>query len=278
MNSSGLTNSLLRVDRAVVQADAVGLRVAVDVVDPSADVSFGSLTIDTQPFGPMTSFTKKATSLIIGPQPASYQPTDPSSKVTCSCAVVVHAGLELVGQPRADGRHPHGLRAGHLAHHVDVVDAAVDDRAHRVHQVAVPVASSAPWLCWFRFIRITSGLPSVRAISMNASRPGARAGCSRSPASDCRRARRRRCDCASSTVSASGFSQKTWQPASMRRPRVRAVRLRIGVDADDVGRRGVECLVVVRELGQSTQLLAELAARLAGPRLTRPTISKSGIL
>ena len=52
--------------------------------EPPASVSFGSLTIDTQPFGPMTSFTKNATSLIIGPQPASYQPTDPSSNVTCS--------------------------------------------------------------------------------------------------------------------------------------------------------------------------------------------------
>ena len=39
-------------------------------------------TIDTEPFGPITSFTKNAVSLIIGPQPASYQPTDPSSKVT----------------------------------------------------------------------------------------------------------------------------------------------------------------------------------------------------
>ena len=52
--------------------------------DPVADSAFGSLTIDTAPFGPMTSFTKKATSLIIGPQPASYQPTDPSSNATCS--------------------------------------------------------------------------------------------------------------------------------------------------------------------------------------------------
>ena len=52
--------------------------------EAAAAASFGSLTIDTQPFGPMTSFTKNATSLIIGPQPASYQPTDPSSNVTCS--------------------------------------------------------------------------------------------------------------------------------------------------------------------------------------------------
>ena len=46
--------------------------------------AFSAITIDTEPFGPMTSFTKKAVSLIIGPQPASYQPTEPSSKPTCS--------------------------------------------------------------------------------------------------------------------------------------------------------------------------------------------------
>jgi hypothetical protein len=43
-----------------------------------------AITIETEPFGPITSFTKKAVSLIIGPQPASYQPTEPSSKITCS--------------------------------------------------------------------------------------------------------------------------------------------------------------------------------------------------
>ena len=37
----------------------------------------------TLPRGPMTSFTKNAVSLIIGPQPASYQPIDPSANVTC---------------------------------------------------------------------------------------------------------------------------------------------------------------------------------------------------
>ena len=42
-------------------------------------------TIDTQPFGPITSFTKNAVSDIIGPQPASYQPTEPSSNLICSC-------------------------------------------------------------------------------------------------------------------------------------------------------------------------------------------------
>ena len=41
------------------------------------------MTIETQPFGDITSFTKKAVSEIIGPQAASYQPTEPSSNSTC---------------------------------------------------------------------------------------------------------------------------------------------------------------------------------------------------
>ena len=40
-------------------------------------------TIETQPLGPQTSFTNQATSDIIGPQPASYQPTEPSANATC---------------------------------------------------------------------------------------------------------------------------------------------------------------------------------------------------
>ena len=59
-----------------------------------------AMTIDTEPFGPTTSFTKKAVSLIIGPQPASYQPTEPSSKIDLQHAVVVDR--HLVGQLCAD--------------------------------------------------------------------------------------------------------------------------------------------------------------------------------
>ena len=43
-----------------------------------------SFSMLTQPLGPITSLTKKATLLIIGPQPTSYQPTEASSKTTCS--------------------------------------------------------------------------------------------------------------------------------------------------------------------------------------------------
>jgi hypothetical protein len=52
-------------------------------VSMSSDFAPSSMTIDTQPFGEITSFTKKAVSEIIGPQPASYQPTESSSNSTC---------------------------------------------------------------------------------------------------------------------------------------------------------------------------------------------------
>ena len=51
-------------------------------VSTSAEAAPSSITIDTEPRGPMTSFTKNAVSEIIGPQPASYQPTEPSAKST----------------------------------------------------------------------------------------------------------------------------------------------------------------------------------------------------
>ena len=54
-------------------------------VSRSAERAPSSMTIDTDPLGLMTSFTKKAVSEIIGPQPASYQPTDPSAKRTWRC-------------------------------------------------------------------------------------------------------------------------------------------------------------------------------------------------
>ena len=80
----GLQKLVVRIDAAVVHADAVCFGVAVHVVVVLVVASFGSFTIETQPLGPTTSFTKKATSLIIGPHPAPYHPTDPSSNVTWS--------------------------------------------------------------------------------------------------------------------------------------------------------------------------------------------------
>ena len=52
-------------------------------VSMSADLAPSFMTMETQPLGVITSFTKNAVSEIIGPQAASYQPTEPSSNVTC---------------------------------------------------------------------------------------------------------------------------------------------------------------------------------------------------
>ena len=66
-----------------MDAQRIGLGVASWSDDFAPSPAASLATIDTQPFGPIMSFTKKAVSLIIGPQPASYQPTEPSSKAMC---------------------------------------------------------------------------------------------------------------------------------------------------------------------------------------------------
>ena len=42
--------------------------------------------------------------------------------------VIVHVGRNFVGQPGADRMHADRLRPGHVAHHVDIMHAAIDDR------------------------------------------------------------------------------------------------------------------------------------------------------
>ena len=51
-------------------------------VSMSSERAVSGMRIETAPFGQTTSFTKKAVSDIIGPQPASYQPSEPSAKST----------------------------------------------------------------------------------------------------------------------------------------------------------------------------------------------------
>jgi hypothetical protein len=61
------------------------MRLVLVWVSRSADLLPSSTTIDTLPLGLITSFTKNAASDTIGPQPASYQPTEPSSNSIWKC-------------------------------------------------------------------------------------------------------------------------------------------------------------------------------------------------
>ena len=49
-------------------------------------------------------------------------------------AVIDHRLCDLAGEPGADGVHGDRLRPRDLAHRVDIMDAAVDDRRGRAHE------------------------------------------------------------------------------------------------------------------------------------------------
>ena len=85
----GAHKRIVRVERRMVKPKRACLGVWLSMSDEAvfeapfdASLDCSAATMLTEPFGPTTSFTKNATSLIIGPQPASYQPTEPSSKAT----------------------------------------------------------------------------------------------------------------------------------------------------------------------------------------------------
>ena len=48
--------------------------------------------------------------------------------------VIVHAWVEFAGEPRPDGADSHRFGPCHLAHHVNVVHAAINNRRHGVHE------------------------------------------------------------------------------------------------------------------------------------------------
>jgi hypothetical protein len=75
----GLEERTVRAGFGAVHADRRGLGVRVVIVGLRIRVHDDRHA----PFGDITSFTKNAVSDIIGPQPASYQPTEPSSNSTC---------------------------------------------------------------------------------------------------------------------------------------------------------------------------------------------------
>ena len=128
-----------------------------------------------------------------------------------------------------------GRAPGELAHHVDIVHAAVDDRRQALHQLPVHRPGRARSTAGSGSSASPAACPGRGRSRPASARRGARAGCSRAPA--CGRWRRALATTASAsaTVVASGFSRNTWQPASMARMRVGRVGVGIGVDRDRVG-------------------------------------------
>jgi hypothetical protein len=69
--------------------------------------------------------------------PASFIPTD-RSVVEYHLQHAVIVDRDLVGQPRADGVNFNRFGRRHLAHHVDIMDPAIDERRKAGHQALVP--------------------------------------------------------------------------------------------------------------------------------------------
>lgn len=112
----------------VVDAEGVGLGVGVDVgavvaALPRVAVDDGDAALGAH------DVLHEEGGLAHHRAPAGLVPADRAVlEGDLELAVVVHAGLELLGQAGADGGDPDRLGAGHLAHDVHVVHAAVHDR------------------------------------------------------------------------------------------------------------------------------------------------------
>ena len=141
----GLHELVVLVTRLVVQPQGVGLRVRVDV--RAVGVALAAPAIDDRDaaLGPHH-VLHEVGHLAHHWAPAGLVPADGAVvEGHLELAVVVHAGLELLGQPRPDGGDADRARPGHLAHDVHVVHAAVHDRRDGVHQglVRAPVLPAA---------------------------------------------------------------------------------------------------------------------------------------
>ena len=79
-------------------------------VSMSSERAHSGMRIETAPFGETTSFTKKAVSDIIGPQPASYQPRLAVGEEHLEVAVVVHGLGDLGREAQAHAADLHGQR------------------------------------------------------------------------------------------------------------------------------------------------------------------------
>ena len=90
-------------------------------------MALGVVTMETAPLGVITSLTKNAASEIIGPQAELVPARGAIFEQHLELAVIVHVGRYLAGQTQSHAADLHRPRVSDLAHHIDIVHAAVDD-------------------------------------------------------------------------------------------------------------------------------------------------------
>ena len=148
-------------------------------VSMSADLAPSSMTIETDAVRAHHVLHEEG-GLRDHRPPAGLVPADRAILEHHLQMAVIDLGLgDLVGQAHAHAAHLDRPRIGDLAHDVDIVDAAIDQRRGRLHQPLVDLPGG-PEDCWLRFMRMTKGPPSSRACRDElASRTGGGAGYSR---------------------------------------------------------------------------------------------------
>ena len=214
-----------------VDLDARRLGVGVDVVGLRA---FVGMTIETAPFGRHDVFHEEG-GLGHHRPPARLVPADRAVvEDHLEMAVIVHVGRRSRRTAAGPCRAPAtGAGVGDLAHDVDIVHAAVDDRRGGLHQLLVGLPGRAGGLL------VEVQAEDIRAARARApprsaaARTGGGGGYSRRRA--CARSRwpSATTRSASATVVASGFSTKTCAPASIAAQAI--VGMAVGIGGD--GRR-----------------------------------------
>ena len=173
-------------------------------------------------------------------------------------AVILLVGLRP--QLGADAVHAHRLGAGQLAHHVDIVHAAIDDRDQAVDQVLVPAPGRAVALLveveahHQRLAERLAELDELDPARMHAQdvaqhqllvlRPGELATTFS----------------ASSMLVASGFSMNTWAPALIALIAYSAWVFGQRVDRDGVGLGRLQRLVEILEQRIALEFVRDLLA------------------
>ncbi len=140
----------------IVAADEVSIGAELRVVDPQRLGLGVSIDICALPFGGRLvsddgnaafrahDIFHEESDLAHHRTPASFIPPDGAVlKSHLQRAVINFPFRKFIRQTSSDARDTDRLRACHLTHHIHIVDAAIDDRGNRRHQVLVslPVRS-----------------------------------------------------------------------------------------------------------------------------------------